>query len=297
MADPSVSATADFSIMLLGPSIPMSHLWLQIRSLAPFMRTLLLTGEPDCGAEAVASVFLQLSRESQRPFVKLHKSEAELRFARLARSPYLYDNTFYFIPEVGDLSLQAQEGLCRVLHNRRTNGVSVVASTSYDLSSLASIGTFLPQLSRSLGAVRVRVPKLSERAEDLPILLQQMIHRLCLAERHPVPQLSSELFHSAMTYPWAGNFRELAAICRELLEGQHGETHLDEKDWKRATQVLRRAEAASHVRLLTLKQIVNEHLQGVLVACEGKKSRAAEVLGISRSCLYRMLDESRHSTI
>ncbi len=275
----------------------MSKLWLQVRRLAPHMRRLLLNTAPNCGAEAVAHLFLQLSARPQRPFLTLSIPEAELRFQNFGQSSHaLTSDAFYFVPDVEELSLQAQEGLRRVLHNRRNHSLSLVASTSQDLSTAVSIGTFLPGLLIALAAVCIEVPPLSERTEDLPMILQQMISKQCrIAERTP-PRLSPTLLHSAMSHPWADNFRELTEIVEQLLNANSGKAVLNDRDWGRAIQECKRLRPQPEVRMQSLEAVLHEHVYSVLVACKGHKSRAAAVLGISRSSLYRIIEGMRQTT-
>lgn len=275
----------------------MARLWIQVRRLAPQARTILLTSAPDCGAEAVANLCLQLSSQPQRRFITLDKHEAEVRFSRSAARHHLPEDNFYYIPEVGQLSLEAQKGLLRLLHARRGNPVSVVAATSKDLKTFVATGTFLRELSQALSGVRICIPALSQRTEDLPMLIEQTIYNHCAAMKRNVPQISPALFHLAMAYPWSGNFRELSAVVQELLNTPRVKSQLKADDWTRAMKACRDPEVVSTVRMLSLKAVIHEHLNAVMVACEGKKTLAADVLGISRSCLYRMLDNRRQERL
>ena len=97
---PQPSASADLALTLLGPSPAMAQLWSQLRRLAPYVRTALLTGEQDCGQEAVARLLLDLSPQNRRSFVKITAAEAESRLVRSTNFSTLPSDLFLFLPDV-----------------------------------------------------------------------------------------------------------------------------------------------------------------------------------------------------
>ena len=284
--------------MLLGPSAAMSALWSQARRLAPHARTVLLTGDPDCGQEAVARLLLDLSAHPQRPFVTLGEGDAEDRLSRPHGPQSLPPELFLFVPQVHRLSPVAQAGLLRLLRTRRTRALSVVAATGEDLRALVGLGRFSAELAEILTAVRIVTPPLKERLEDIPMLLAQMLASRCQGQRRPVPQLSEELLRAAMRHEWHGNLRELSEVAKLLLLEEVAGEELRASHLFRAFGALQRPEEISSgdVRLVKLDTVVQEHICAVLRSCRGNKLRAAEVLGISRSTLYRMLDAAAQNT-
>lgn len=268
----------------------MARLWFQVRQLAPQMRTVLLTGPPDCGAEAVGRLLLQFSAQPERRFIVIGSPEADLRFAGLD-SPYTASvETFYFIPEVDQLSLDAQKGLVRLLRKRRSHYLSVVASTSKDLRIGVRVGTFIPELCQLLEAVHLSIPALSDRSEDVPMLLEQLVSMHCVSLNRQIPRISPKVLLAAMGHSWGGNCRELVDVVKELLTGTEEKTELDLRDWARAMHDMKTSRPAPIVQMRPLREIIHEHISSVVAACQGKKSQAATVLGISRSTLYRLLD-------
>jgi DNA-binding NtrC family response regulator len=117
-----------------------------------------------------------------------------------------------------------------------------------------------------------------------------MMHRIAEDEQAQPPQSSPALREALMEQPWPENLDQLQVVAQRLWKNRNG-NELDESDLQTALETLpppthdRRA-----VRLVRLDQVIQEHIRAVLFACGGNKLRASEVLGISRSTLYRMLD-------
>lgn len=291
------AATAELALTLLGPSAAMSHVWAQIRRLAPHVRTVLITGSPDAGQEAVARLLLDLSQHPRREFIVLDEAQAEDRLTRLHGSGCIPQDAFLFLPEVDRLSALSQNHLLRLLRTRRTAAFSIAAGTTEDLRSLVSIGRFSPELAQALGFVRITVPSLKDRVEDIPMLLTQTLAVRCQAAQRPVPQLSEQLLRAAMQYGWHGNLAELSAVAEDLLAHSEIGIELTLNDWQRAITSERRPRPKQAIaRMVKLDTVIQEHIYSVLRGCRGNKLRAAEVLGISRSTLYRMLDAAAHDT-
>lgn len=295
----ATSSQAELALTLLGPSPAMSSLWSQLRRLAPHMRTLLLTGPPDSGQEAVARLLLDLSAQPRRVFLSLPASEADEQLHR-AQSPGGFPpDVFLFLPDADRLSPEAQGNVLRLLRSRRPHTLAIVAAaTAEDLRSLVSLGRFAPELAEALHAVRVAIPPLKQRAEDVPMLLQQMIQHRCRTADRTAPQIAEEVLRAAMQHPWTGNLRELSEVANELIHRSPRKGELSLAEWASAVKVQRTPDpVATPVRLLKLEAVIQEHIYAVLRACSGNKQRAAEVLGISRSTLYRTLEDAEEKTL
>ena len=245
----------------------------------------------------MARLLLDLSPSPQRQFLTLSGEEAEDRFARFSSLNVIPNEIFLFLPEVDRLSPAAQEGLLRLLRLRRSRGFGIVVATSEDLSALVSMGRFSADLADLFSAVRITMPSLKERIEDLPMLLSQMLAMRCQAANRPVPQLAEDFLRAAMQHAWPGNFHELSGVVEELLSTVEPGQELRLSHFKQTlgnVQVAR--PAVQPVRMVKLNTVVEEHIFSVLRACRGNKLRAAEILGISRSTLYRMLDAAAQNT-
>lgn len=284
--------SAELALLLLGPSTAMSTLWSQVRRLAPHVRTVLLTGPPHAGQEATAHLLLDLSLLPHRPFLHWRDAEAEDRLTRPGALNSLPNEVFLFLSEIERLSLAGQSSLLRLLRTRRARGLTVVAGSSEDLRALVSVGRFSGELAECLGAVRVNLPALKDRVEDIPMLLSQMLAFRCQSEPRSTPQLSEDLLRAAMQHAWTGNLRELSEAADALLAGEGSCDDLRASDLLHVLSALPAARPGQSpaVRMIKLDTVVQEHIYAVLRGCRGNKLRAAETLGISRSTLYRMLD-------
>lgn len=288
------AANSELALMLLGPSAAMSTLWSQVRRLAAHVRTVLLTGSADCGQEAVARLLLDLSHHPQRPFLTLKGPEAENRLAHLCHLQAAPGAQFFYLPDVHHLSADGQRSLLKLLYTHRSRGLSIITSTDEDLRSMASVGRFSLELAELLATVRIAVPLLKERAEDLPMLLGQVLPLRWDRSRGHAPQLSEEFLRTAMQHPWTGNFRELFAMTGALLADAAAGRELRSADLLRALGEVQLPQSSpGHpARMVKLDMVVHEHIYSVLRGCRGNKLKAAEVLGISRSTLYRMLESA-----
>ncbi len=284
--------SAELGLSLLGPSAAMSQLWSQIRRLAPHVRTVLLTGDPDCGQEAVAHLLLDLSPAPRRSFVQISAADAENSLLRSSGLNSLPADIFLFLPDVDRFSPAAAEGLLRLMRTRRSRPFTVAAAATEDLRSLVSSGRFPAELAEVLTPIRMHVPCLKQRPEDLPMLLSHLFSVRAPETGRAIPHFSADLLRAAMEYSWPGNLRELARVTTLLLESSENTRELTAADFHRAVSVRQTqlSDASKTVRMVSLDTVVQEHINAILLSCRGNKLRAAEVLGISRSTLYRMLD-------
>src|SRR5579875_378217 len=299
---PASSAQPKFStelaLTLLGPSTAMAQLWSQMRRLAPHVRTVLLTGESDCGQEAVARVLLDLSPHPHRNFIAITAADAEDRLLRPSALHLLSVDTFLFLPDLQRFSPAAQEGLLRLLRTRRSRPLTVVACVNEDPRSLVSLAGLSPELAELFGTVRIAVPSLRQRPEDLPMLITHMLSVRAGETAGTMPGLTEDFLRAAMAHPWSGNLAELARTVKALVSGPRVPAELRAADLHRVLAGInsRPVESSPSARMVSLDTVVQEHILAVLRACHGNKLRAAEVLGISRSTLYRMLDSAAGST-
>lgn len=276
---------------LIGPSPAMSRLWSQIRLLAPHFRIALLTGEPGCGADAVAQALHDLSSFSGTPLIRIRAVDAD----RQLRHPgALFGNSIrgaIFITDIDRLSTTSQQMLLRFMRLRRHRRIAVVGFTTVDLRPLVSSGTFNTELFANLGSLRIQIPPLRDRIEDIPLLTHQLLQAEASRLGCPVPSLDPAFLIAAADYTWPGNLDQLRSALAWLLENRD-QPMFTPADLHMAISAVRVELDAQDapVRMVPLDHVVREHVRAVLVGCNGNKLRAAEVLGISRSTLYRMLD-------
>jgi two-component system, NtrC family, response regulator AtoC len=232
----STAAAGGASVSIVAEAPSMRKLLEQVRAIAPFQTTVLVTGETGTGKEMVARAIHDLSPRRAKPLVALNcaavpeqlledelfghvkgaftgaQSAREGRFERA-------DGGTLFLDEVGDMSLPLQAKLLRVLQEREFEklgssrtlkvDVRVVAATSADLQRRIDEGTFRPDLYYRLNVVHLRLPPLRERLEDLRPLAEHLLAKFCASVGLPPKSLSDEAWEALAAYRWPGNVRQL----------------------------------------------------------------------------------------
>jgi DNA-binding NtrC family response regulator len=207
-----------------------------------------------------------------------------------------------FLDEIGEISRPLQAKLLRVLQNREIQRVGspevkhvevrVIAATNRDLRAEVLAGRFREDLFYRLSMIQILVPGLSERSEDIPILTQHFLKKSNEAYNKQVRGLTRRAQNLLMRYPWPGNVRELEnAVSAACMTTQNA--LLDVADFPMHLQKTGAADAAVAARgdwkPLPLDEVRRQHIQRVLEMCKGNRVRAAELLGIGRTSLYRFL--------
>lgn len=285
---------------IIGSSAAMRRLRLQVRRIGPHFRTVLVSGEKGTGKELVARALHTMSHAASGPFVVCPAAAFEEALTASQRGTL-------FLDEVGEMSLPEQSRLLTVLKRhemaqtgegaRRTIDMRIVASTTEDLRILVSTGRFRQDLYQRLATVDIALPPLRERTEDLPELARHFLSRIEVPYGRPVHEIADAAMARMQRYGWPGNVRELEGVLRdgvmqcagEVLESHHLPEFTEASEPEKTASV-----AHGSVRL---QDVVERHVLSVLKDCGGNKLRAAEVLGISRSTLYRMLDTGASADI
>jgi DNA-binding NtrC family response regulator len=275
---------------LVGPSPAMARLWSQLRLLAPHFRVALLMGEPGCGADAVAQALHDLSSFAGTPLLRIRAADAD---RQLRHPAALFGNAprgALFLTDIDRLSPASQQVVMRLLKLRRHRRIAIVASTSVDLRPLVSAGSLHAELFANLGSLRLQVPSLRERAQDIPLLTHQFLQAEATRQARSIPALDPGLLGAISDYTWPGNLDQLRSAIAWMLERCEGPLTAAGLHAAIAEVRAETESVETPVRMVSLDHIVQEHVRAVLIGCNGNKLRAAEVLGISRSTLYRMLD-------
>jgi DNA-binding NtrC family response regulator len=221
---------------LVAASPAMHELLEQVRAVAPFATTVLVTGETGAGKEMIARAVHHLSPRKGKALVALNCAavpeqllEDELfghvkgaftgaQGARAGRFE-LADGGTLFLDEIGDMSLPLQAKLLRVLQEREFEklgssrtvkvDVRVVAATSADLERRIGEGTFRPDLYYRLNVVHLRLPPLRERREDIRPLAEHLLAKFCASAGLPAKIISDDAWQALLNYRWPGNTRQL----------------------------------------------------------------------------------------
>ena len=233
---PAGPVPAEGDLGMVGDSAPMRALRDTLRQVGPAQSRVLITGENGAGKELVAHAIHQLSRRAAGPFVKINCAaiprdlvESELfGYERGAFSGALQakkgrlelaDGGTLFLDEIGDLSLEAQAKLLRVIESgevERVGGtrtqkvdVRILAATNRDLAAAIEAGEFRQDLYFRLNVLPVPVAPLRERRADISALASAFLQACCEAEAKPAKRLAPEAERLLGGYHWPGNVREL----------------------------------------------------------------------------------------
>jgi two-component system response regulator HydG len=301
---------------LLGQSPPMRQLRALIERIAAASSPVLISGETGTGKELVALAIHTDGPRGDKPFVAVNCAalpepllESELfGHARGAFTGATHNRRGLFVEaeegtlfldEVGDLPLPLQGKLLRVLQSgevrpvgsetARTVNVRCIAATHKDLTALVERGLFRQDLFFRLDVLRVPVPALRERTGDIPILVE---HFLDLSrQRSPgsvLTGLAPDAFGLLEAHSWPGNVRQLENLVERLVVTVTTAS-ASVTDVRHALGAVREADPI--LQLLrkppTLHELESRYIEAIMHKVDGSKPRAAEILGIDLSTLYR----------
>jgi DNA-binding NtrC family response regulator len=302
---------------IVGTSPLMLEVFARTRRVAPHFRTALITGPTGTGKELVARALHRLSPVSTGPFVVVNCAavvetlfESELfgcvRGAftgatqdRVGMFEFAHDGVL-FLDEIGELPHATQSKILRVLQSQevqrvgspvpRQVNVRVVAATNRDLESQVSEKKFRDDLYFRLSMVEIKLPPLVDRREDLPLLERFFLERFSRLYKKPVARLSHRTQTILSRYLWPGNVRELENVLGHACMMAEGDS-IDMQDLPPRFGARQPHGVAEDDDMMTLEETQRRHALRVLTRVSGNKVHAAEILGISRATLYRLLSE------
>ena len=283
-----------------------------VRRIAPTDVAVMLRGESGVGKERVAQLIHSLSDRVRGPFVPLNCAalpesllEAELFGIeegvatgvrrRLGKIELAAGGTL-FLDEIGDLGLELQAKLLRVVQEReleRLGGrepipvdLRLITATHRDLESMVQEGLFRRDLYYRLRVVVIPIPPLRERRTDIPLLAHHFLRLYGERLGRPGLKLSRSAMASLMSHPYPGNVRELENLIQAAV-ALAPEEIITEHDL--AFDVPNQSGEGSGGHLLSLEEVERRHVERVLAAVGGNRQAAARILGIDRSTLYRKM--------
>ncbi|MFA5448249.1 MAG: sigma-54 dependent transcriptional regulator [Sphaerochaeta sp.] len=302
---------------IVGKSQKMVSLMDTVAQVAPTKASVLITGESGVGKELVADALHELSGRAKGPLVKVHCAaltasllESELfghekgsftgAVGQKRGRFELADGGTIFLDEIGEIDLQTQVKLLRVLQERqfeRVGGeesisvdVRVVCATNKDLLKEIEKGNFREDLYYRLNVVHLVVPPLRERREDIPLLLTTFLTQFNEENGRSIEGFSTQAKRALLAYDWPGNIREL----RNGIESAVVLARSSVIEVEDLPQQIAQAQGAGSVSLdvgITLAEAEQRLIISTLAQCGGNKTRAAEVLGIGRKTLHRKLQD------
>ncbi len=332
----------DWKEGLVGSSRAMQEVFKTIGQVAASDATVMITGESGTGKELIARCIYQHSHRARGPMVAINCAaipenliESELfghekgaftgaTAQRIGRFEQCDGGTI-FLDEIGDMTLPTQTKILRVLQEgeiQRVGGteiievdVRVIAATNKDLEKMVAEKTFREDLYYRLNVVRVRVPPLRERLEDLPEIVEYMLQRMAKSRKARVRGVSPEAMTALGRHRWPGNVRELENVIHRSVVVSQGETILlrdlpgelttgvtptseipvvsppaaDAAAPARVDELLDQLYAAlvAEAPAEILKRAENGLVERALAGSEGDSARAAELLGITKAALKR----------
>ena len=307
---------------VVGSSAALQHSIEQVRSVATSNATVLLLGETGTGKELFAQMIHQASNRAKGPFMAVHCAaipanllESELfghekgsftgaterRVGRFESA----DGGTLFLDEIGEIDATTQIKLLRFLETRSVERLGshkpialdlrLVCATNRDLLQMVKEGKFREDLYYRLSVVPLRMPPLRERTDDIPLLLAHYLKRFAAENNLAEVRFAADALAVLARYPWPGNIRELRNTCENLAGLRAGKVvgAVDlEARYTQPTSLggsVRPVLPAATGGMFDKEQNEKELLKQALASAAGNRTKAAELLGISRRTLHRKL--------
>ena len=308
---------------LVGSSPAMLEVYKLVARVSESKSTVLLQGESGTGKELIARAIHGNSPRRDRPFVPVNCGA--LPDTLLESEMFGYEKGAFtgavgtktglfesasggtlFLDEVGELGQALQVKLLRVMQDhevRRVGGthsikvdVRIIAATNRDLEQFVKEGKFRDDLFYRLNVVRITLPSLTERQEDIPMLAHYFLQKCATGTTTPVRGFHPDTMELLNRYRWPGNVRELENAIERAVSLSHGPLLTPDDLPAAIRQAPIHADAkpespdATEPVCLTLEEVEKRHLVRVLKETKGNKVKASKILGIDRRTLYRMAE-------
>ncbi len=299
---------------IVGDSLAIQYVLNQVRIVAKTDSMTLIQGETGTGKEVIARAIHNQSLRNRGPFVKLNCAaipgpllESELfghergaftgAFAQTKGRFQLADKGTLFLDEIGDLPLELQPKLLRVLQEQEFErlgssqtirvDVRVVAATNQDLSQLVANKQFRADLYYRLNVIPIFLPPLRERAQDIPLLVEYFVKKLSARLNKRIDSIPEEVMEILKAHDWPGNIRELQNVIERAVV-----LAPDSVLRPALTELKQMAKQPSAASTRTLAEAEREHILEVLKQTDwliGGRDGAATRLGLPRTTLvYKM---------
>lgn len=286
--------------------------------------TILLQGESGTGKEMFAQAIHNASRRKHRPFVFLNCGaiprdlvsselfgyvEGAFTGARRGGHPgkfELADGGTIFLDEIGDMPLDAQISLLRVLEERmvvRVGGhdvipinVRVIAASNKDLKKEVDLGKFRSDLFYRINVMPIYISSLRERRDDIKIFIDYFCEKFAEYNDKHIKKVSQSFYEGMINYNWPGNVRELQNIMQLVLNVAENNSILTSNNLPGyISEKEDVGEVSNGKQLLTLEQVEKNAIMRTLIEVNDNMAAASRVLGIGRSTLYRKMEKYKIS--
>ncbi len=305
---------------IIGRSTAMQRVFEVIAQVSDLPANILIEGESGTGKELIARAIHFNSARAAGPFVALNCAaipetllESELfgyvrgafTDARKDRRGLFHEAAggTLFLDEIGEIPLTLQAKLLRVLEDKEIRPLGgnqsekvdarVLSACNRSLEELARDGKFRQDLFYRLNVIRIELPALRHRREDIPLLVNHFMERFAMSVHRSVEGVAPDALAALTGYDWPGNIRELEhTIERAVILGKGtmiGTEDLPVHVAARAEQEIDLGQAVANQ--VTLRDLEREYIAKVLHSTHGNKTEAARILGVDRTTLYRKLEE------
>lgn len=294
--------------ILSGESAAAAHLRSQVERIAPYFRTVLVRGQRGSGKRLIAEALHRLGPGTESPFITCNATSLA-EGVDSTRAEALLDSArggTLYVEEICSLSSTLQVNLLRLLETRdagrpqRTErrpgyagAIRLIASTERDPRTLVTLAQFRSDLYARLSAIEIVAPPLDQRPEDLPLFAALILERHATRTGVSQPRISAGAIAELARRHWPGNLRDLQDVLTLAAE-RAASPVLEAEDLPGAIENSAHRNSnssqAEQPKPDRLDDVIQQHVMNVLARCGGNKLRAAELLGISRSTLYRMLE-------
>lgn len=299
---------------IVGKSPGMKAVFDLVTRVSQVTANVLITGESGTGKEIVARAIHENGPRATKPFVAINCTaipetllESELFghakgsfTGAVQRKRGLFEEAeggTLFLDEIGDMNVQLQSKLLRVIQDRKVRAVGeniakevdvrIIAATHKDMKSAMKEGRFREDLYYRLSVIPIVIPPLRQRMEDIPVLAEYFLRKYAAANHVKVGGFTKRAMSKLMGFRWEGNVRELENVVERAVVLATG-TLIDEEE-------IPSGEAANAEEFFSvatqefpsLEQIEKRYIRVVLEKTGGRKDQAAQILGISRRTLYR----------
>jgi transcriptional regulator with GAF, ATPase, and Fis domain len=294
---------------LIGSSSTLKKVLKNVERVAPTDSTVLITGETGTGKELIARAIHNLSPRKNKPLVKVNCAaipagliESELfghekgaftgALTKKMGRFELADKGTIFLDEIGELPLDLQSKLLRVLQEgefERVGGtqtfkinVRVIAATNRDLEQQSKTGHYRPDLYYRLNVFPIHLPALREREGDIPLLVQYFVRKFAVNFGKKIDRIPERMMSELQRYQWPGNIRELEHIIERAVILSEG-SELEPIEWLSPSNG-----KAAVAKTLTLEEMERQHIVDILEhtnwRVSGEKG-AAKILGLNATTL------------
>ena len=302
---------------MIGKSDSLNRVRQMISRAAPARASVLITGESGVGKELVARAVHEQSDRAKGPFIVVHCAalsetliESELfgfekgaftGAENLHKGRFeLADGGTIFLDEIGEVNLATQVKLLRVLQEHkfeRVGGeksievdVRVVAATNRNLEDEVKAGKFREDLFYRLNVVRIEMPALRERMDDIPLLMHAFLREFNIENKKNIKGFDKAAKSAMIKYSWPGNIRELKNAVESAVVMCTGD-EIKMEDLPRSLRSQGEEKVISIPIGITMDEAEKIIIQENLAANKGNKSRTADILGIGRKTLHRKIEE------